>query len=242
MWQFLLPALGSVLGGLAGGRAQGRQSAAQTNLQRDQLATQQYGTQQNALIQALLAAENANMGRANLDLNRRQFQLSAPGQRGQNAVRGDMMANAQDVSISHPRATLPQISGGMRPSMLSGNTRALGQDMSRQALLQQLKGDNFEDVPQQNWGGAVLKPPSQTPLPQGNWFDKFLGVAAPIAAIGGAFGQAAQDSESNAWLKQLLQQPTAAGNMAQPLPMPPGWRPQQGQLQPQAPIQPYMGG
>ena len=91
--------------------------------------------------------ENAVQGRAGLDLQRRQFALNAPGQRASNAVRGDTLANAQDAQVSGTRIPIPQISGGLRPSMFSGNTRQLGSDMSRQALLQQLAGDKFESLP-----------------------------------------------------------------------------------------------
>lgn len=223
-WNLLIPligAAGSVLGGVAGARGAGRQAAANANAQQDQLRTSQYGTQQNALIQALLAAEAGKMNRAQLDLLRRTFALNAPTTRAQQSVRGDVMANAQDVRVpDHPRANVVRIEGGMRPSMLSGNTRALGAEMSRKALMDQLAGDKFEDVPEQNWGGAVLQPPGVTSLPKASGFDKFLNIAAPIAgAVGGGY-QAYTDQQNLDWLKALLQGQTTAGQMARPQPLP----------------------
>lgn len=214
-WQFAIPAISALVSKLAGGRAEGKQAAAGTNLQRDQLATQQYGTNQNALLTALMAAETGNMNRAKLDLDRRQFTFDAPDQRGATAVRGDLMSRAQDVNITHPRAHIPQITGGARPSMLSPETRQTGQAMTRDALMGQLKGDTFADVPQQNFGGAVLKPPTQTPLPQSNWLDKVLSVASPIAGIAGGLMTAQNDSQNQDWLRKFLEQQSAAGRMSQ---------------------------
>lgn len=225
-WGMVIPAIGSLLGNLAGGRAKGKEAAANANQQQDVLRTSQYGTQQNAVIQALLAAEAGRMNRAQLDLLRRTFALNAPTTRAQQAVRGDVMSRAQDVRVpDHPRANVVRIEGGMRPSMLSGNTRALGAEMSRKALVDQLAGDKFQDVPEQNWGGAVLQPPGVTPLPKASGFDKFLNIAAPIAGAVGGGMQAYTNQQNMDWLKQLLIGQTTAGQIArpQPQPFPPQW-------------------
>lgn len=210
---------GAVADSLAAGRAQGRGAAAQANTQ-----------QQQQLLQALLAQEQANQNRANLDLNQRNFQLTAPNKRGSTAVLGDLLSRAQDVKIT-PRAGLekyvPQVTGGFKPSNLSPETRQLGQSMTQNALTQQLKGDSFTNPPVQDFSQA--KP---LPLPQANGLDKFLSIAGPIAGIAGAVGQSQQDASNAAWLRQLLQgaQPTTASQLARPLPMPQNWQPQQGQL------------
>ncbi len=95
-----------------------------------------------------LGAVNAGLGIGQLDLAQKDFALAAPGRRAGNSVRGDILANAQDVSINLP-STIPKttISGGLRPSMMSPATRELGGLMSTQALEQQKAGDKFAPLP-----------------------------------------------------------------------------------------------
>lgn len=152
--------IGDALGGLSRGRQQGRID--ETN------ATQ--GQDRNALYRY-----NAQLGQADMDLKRKNYTLDAPGKRASNSVRGDILANAQDVSIGLP-STIPQttISGGLRPSMFSANTRALGGEMSSQALASQQAGDTFSDLP---------APPELTPLPQAGKTDSILNSAAGIASL-----------------------------------------------------------
>ena len=107
-----------------------------------------YGLNRDALkLQGAEFGENARMNRGRLDLEQRDFALAAPGRRARTAVQGDTLANAQDVQVGGARIPIPQISGGLRPSMRSENTRALGRDMSRTALLGQMQGDTFEKPP-----------------------------------------------------------------------------------------------
>jgi hypothetical protein len=203
-WNFVIPAVASLIGNIAGGRSQGKQAASSTALQQDQIANQRYGTQQQATMNALLGASNENLRTADTDLERRKYTLDAPDQRGATAVKGDLMSRAQDVNITHPRATIPTITGGARPSMLSPETRQLGQSMTRNALAQQLAGDTFTDVPQQDWKGGVLTPPQPNAQPTSNWFDKFLSVAGPIAGAAGAVATGQQESQSNDIIQELL--------------------------------------
>jgi hypothetical protein len=102
--------------------------------------------------------ENAKQGRAATDLAQRSYALNAPSTRAGQSVRGDIMANAQDASISHPRATIPQMSGGLKPSLFSENTRNLGQEMSRKALADQMAGDTFADMGDLPTFKAVAEP------------------------------------------------------------------------------------
>ncbi len=214
----VIPELGKIASGIAGARAQGRQAAATTNTARDQLATQQYQTQQNAQIQSLLGAENANMNRANLglsqagmDLNQRKFALDAPNARAGQAVRGDMLNRSTAFRIPDTaRIKVNHIQGGFNADMLSPETRQLGRVMTQQALNAQQKGDTFapmsSDVPQQNWGGAVMKPPALSDLPQANGFDSFLNVASPLLGIGGAITSAFQQNKDQNLIDELLKQ------------------------------------
>lgn len=93
------------LGAAAGGRAQGR------NL--DNLANIGFAQAQNDLYNS---------------------ELEAPQKIAHNAVRGDILSNARDVSIAAPSTIpVPTISGGLRPSMFSDTTRALGKNITANA-------------------------------------------------------------------------------------------------------------
>lgn len=183
MWQFLIPAIGSILGGMASGASKGRQQTTENNATQDNQRTTQYGINQNAILEALKAAESGNMNRAGLDLQQRQFALNAPTTRMSQSARGSMLANAQDLQISHPRANIPTITGGMRPSALTPETRQLGQLVARQTLMDQMKGDTFEAVPQQDWQGGVVAPPGVTPQPQPSGLEKWGGIAGILGNL-----------------------------------------------------------
>lgn len=73
------------------------------------------------------------------------------GQQAGNAVRGDILAGAKPVSVSGPitgtHGRIPQITGGLSPALFSSNTRTLGQNMNRQALLDQMNTPKI-NIPQ----------------------------------------------------------------------------------------------
>lgn len=195
MFQFLIPAisaLGGVLGGAAKGASEGRQNQAAYQMNQNNNATSQYGTNQQAVMQALQGAEKAGLDRAQLDLLRRQFGLQAPQQRMSNAARGSVLANVQDVQVSHPRAHIPTITGGARPSNLTPEARQLGALIARQSLMDQMKGDNFSEVPMQNWQGGVLPKPGVAGYPQAGGFEKFAGAAGLVGSGLGAIQDAIQ--------------------------------------------------
>lgn len=93
------------LGAAAGGRAQGR------NL--DNLSNIGFAQAQNDLYNS---------------------ELAAPQKLASNAVRGDILSNARDVSIAAPSTIpVPTISGGLRPSMFSDTTRQVGKNITANA-------------------------------------------------------------------------------------------------------------
>jgi hypothetical protein len=179
-------ALGKVLGGASQGASAGRQLETQNNATQDTQRTTQYGINQQAILDALKQAESANMNRATLDLNQRNFALNAPTTRMSQSARGSMLANAQDLQISHPRANIPTITGGMRPSALTPETRQLGALVARQTLMSQMKGDTFDAVPQQDWKSGVVAPPGVTPQPQASGLEKWGGIAGILGNLAGA--------------------------------------------------------
>lgn len=166
--------------------------------QENDFATKTYGLDLDTANQANrfgLDKVNAGVNVGNLELDQRRYALDAPGKRAGNSVRGDILANSQDVSFSGLPAGIPNISinGGLRPSMFSDNTRQLGRDISAQALDQQRKGDAFGALPTlPDYQGPTGKlptykapapyvnpPPAPTmaPQPQSNGVDTALNIA-----------------------------------------------------------------
>lgn len=162
--------LSGPLSAIASGRAQGAQAEAGLSQSQDRNAISLYGAENaananennfdlgrgNLALSTSTAANNFGLNRGSLanqnaatDLAQRNFQLAAPGKRAGNAVRGDILSNAQDVAFSGLPSNIPvpTISGGLRPSMFSADTRALGADISSQARAAQAKGDTFAPLP-----------------------------------------------------------------------------------------------
>ena len=167
------------LGGLVAGRQAGREVQTRVQQEQDRLAQGLYGGQ----LSAANIGTNQQLAGANLDLNRRQFGLSAPQTRASNAVRGDILANARDFSYGAPsmigNIPVPSSSGGLRPSIFSQNTRDLGALMSSQALEGQQSGDAFSPL---NFS-PLPTAPSLTPLPEAGGLDKVLNTAGTIGSL-----------------------------------------------------------
>lgn len=121
---------------------------------------------------------NAGVNVGNLNLAQQKQALSAPGQLAGQSVRGDVLANSQDATVSGLPSYIHvgNVSGGLRPSMLSASSRALGGQMSRNALADSTSGKFTTQAPLPTVPGA-------TPLPSAGAFDKVL----QGGAIGGSF-------------------------------------------------------
>lgn len=156
--------LGEDATALEAGRTAGRLQQAGLNSNQDQL--RQRAAQM--LNDALLAQT--------------KFNMQAPRQEGQNSAYGDLLANVQDAGVSgpivHTHGQIPQITGGLRPSLLSANTRQLGQNISRTALMRNMSGADNLDL--------AKNVPSPTPLPQGNAFDTTLNGLGLAGGLGGS--------------------------------------------------------
>ncbi len=182
------PSTASKIGQTAGSIEQGRLAAmiAQAKIQQEQ----------DALA---LSRTRAGVDVGNLNLAQQKSALAAPGQLAGQSVRGDVLANSQDATISglpsyiHPA----QISGGLRPSMLSASSRAMGGNMSRQALADQMSGKytTMRDLP---------TVPEATPLPEAGKLDTALqwtaGAGSFLDALGryGGGGRPASASTASA--------------------------------------------
>jgi len=100
-----------------------------------------------------------------LDLRQRQFGLDATDQRAQQAIRGGLMANLQDVGLGAPKGiNVTSFSGGLRPSAMGAGAREFGTIMGQQALdAQRAGGEKFDKI---DFGAApTLGDPLAAPTP-----------------------------------------------------------------------------
>lgn len=197
--------IGDSLGANEKGRADARQAQAQANAQYDRTAADLYRATTEANTAKNTYNLNATTGQNNFDLSRgtlansnaatdlsqRNFALAAPGKRAGNAVRGDILSSAHDVSVSGlaPGQSAVQFNGGLHPDMFSDSTRALGANMSSQALSEQQAGDHFAPLPDLP---DYVKPPTYTDgppaptptaMPQAGPVDSILNTAGTVGNI-----------------------------------------------------------
>jgi hypothetical protein len=187
--QSVAPAAAQIASSYVQNRAAGKQAEAAANQTQDRNAQTSYTTDKSLDLQALLREYESQLARRDGMLKEYQAQLDAPAQRAANAVQGDILANAQDVYIDHPRANVVHANGGLRPSMFSGDTRALGGLMSKEALLSQMAGSpkpysQMDDIDLTEI--TRRKAPELTDLPQTTPFDRVMSGLA----LGGAFATA----------------------------------------------------
>lgn len=182
-WWDAVPAIAGAVGKIAGNSAKGSadQRAVENNsaAQRNALLAQLYSIQQNATQNALTASSSEKLAQGNQDLNRREFALNAPSARGRQAVKGSIMANAQDATLSgvpdRIASRIPTINGGLRPSLFDANTRQLGSEMTRDAIMDQLAGDNFDTMTPTDFKSGILSSPQLEEFQKSGLLEKILG-------------------------------------------------------------------
>ena len=122
------------------------------------------------------AEANAQIAQDRNAITAAQVNLGAPDARLASSVKGDIASNAKDFSYGAPTMVgnipVPTSTGGLRPSILSPTTHALGTLNSQQALSNETAD-----------GG---KPAAVTPLPQATPTDSILNSAGMIASLMGA--------------------------------------------------------
>ena len=165
---------GSAAVGAAGAA---RNEEANLALSRDRNRASIYNTQQQAQLSA-----------AQIDLLRRKYLAEVPQERLTAAAHGDQLANAQDAYATHPRANVVHFSGGIRPSNLSANTRALGGLVSGDMLKQQQSGDTFDPT-----SSLLVAPPSEMTMPTASTLEKVLGGMSLVPTV---IGQGANSAGS----------------------------------------------
>jgi hypothetical protein len=206
-WGAIINAGAQVGAAYAANKAQGRVLEAQANQAQDRTAQSGYATDKSLDLEALVRAYAAEQERAAGILKEHEARLAAPQSRASNAVRGDILANVQDVGVSAPPGVnVTSFSGGLRPSLLSANSRMLGQQMSKEALLSALNNDTptpFSSMPRVDLSSITGRSaPEQTALPQASNLDKVMEQIGLWGGIASGIGTA------------MNQQPTTAGTIA----------------------------
>lgn len=170
----LLKAYGAAGAGAAQGQAAERtnENSYQTNANNTE--TSRYATQQGNLVNTLGLNENATMNRANLG-------LQAPTTRANQVLKGSLMELLQPVKISHPRATIPTISGGLNGDVLSALARSAGKTLQTQgndALVSK------SDVPAPvDYTSKLSAAPEITPYKEPGAGETALGTTSTIANV-----------------------------------------------------------
>lgn len=141
----LISGIGGLFGALGKGKAAGREAEAAMSPQ----------LQQQALQAAL-------------------FNRQAPQMRLGAAARGDMFANAQPAKLSGSGRDL-RMQGGLSPALLSPQSRQLGQQVTRQALMSQMKPGTGGDP--YSFDAKRFAPP------QSGVMDKILGIGGIAGAV-----------------------------------------------------------
>ncbi len=190
-WGQLISAGSQIASAYAQSRAQGRQAEAVANQAQDRNTQNAYATDKSLDLEALVRAQQAELDRMKGVMSEYDTRLSAPQSRAANSVRGDILANVQDVGVSGPPGVnVTSFSGGLRPSLLSGNSRALGQQMSKEALLDALAGSPtpFTDTKPLDLSSITGRTsPEGTPMPQASGMDRVMeqiGLYGGLATAG----------------------------------------------------------
>ncbi len=120
--------LGKIMGKGAEGSAAERTNKNDFQTRQNQLANQQYTTQQNAATSLAGLQENATMNRA-------QMGVTAPSARMKQALLGSLLQNYQPRSVSAPAGIrMGNVSGGLDLSAISQAAKGGGGELERQAL------------------------------------------------------------------------------------------------------------
>lgn len=204
-WGQLISAGAQIGGSIAASRAQGRAAEAAANQRQDQGAQNAYATDKSLDLEALVRAQQAELDRMKGVMSEYDTRLAAPQSRAANAVRGDILANVQDVGVNAPAGVnVTSFSGGLRPSLLSGNSRALGQQMSKEALLDALNGSptpftNTKPLDLSSITGR--QSPTQTALPQPSGMDRVLEAIGTYGSLAGGLMNSQRPNTSGGWLE-----------------------------------------
>jgi hypothetical protein len=191
--------VGAAATGAARGQSDERQNQNLYNINTNNAQTQRYGIRQNALSDAANMQERGTMDRAGL-------KLAAPDKRASQVVRGSLMELLQPAKISHPRAVIPQMSGGLTPAALSDAVRQSGRD------LQSIAGDALRtgsDVPEMpDFKANVLDAPDIAEYEDPSGTETALSTGGSIASLIAALAKQGQGDPNKKIVQPQPQTPT----------------------------------
>jgi hypothetical protein len=204
--------IGKITGHAGKEAADQRTNQNQQLLQQQGLINQLFGTHQNAVMQALMAGSNEKQNQTQTDLEQRKFALAAPGARASQAVRGSLIQNVQPASFSglpdRVSNSIPHLSGGLNPSAISAEARGAGGELTRQAVMNLLKGDQFAPQTPTDFNAGVLPVPQMGAMQQPGKLESILGALGLGGSLLGGIGdlyntrrrtQATEPSDSAGW-------------------------------------------
>jgi len=169
--------IGAAAGGAAGGQATERELENKYNINTNNATTQRYGIQQGARNDLLAMLEKAGLDRSKLG-------MESDAQRGNQMIRGSLLANVQPAKLSHPRANIPQMSGGLTPAALSPMARQAGSLLQTKAMGALESGSDIPAMP--DFKGAEITPPELTPYQQPGKGESILsGIGATAGLLPG---------------------------------------------------------
>lgn len=204
-WGSLISAGAQIGASYAASKAQGRQAEAVANQAQDRGAQNAYATDKSLDLEALIRGYQAELDKAKGQLSEYETKLAAPQARASNSVRGDILANVQDVGFDAPAGVnVTSFSGGLRPSLLSGNSRALGGQMSKEALMDALSGTPtpYSDMTPVDLSSITGRTsPAQTELPQPSGMDKVMEQIGLWGGLATAGLNSQQRPNTGGWLE-----------------------------------------
>lgn len=175
----LLSGLGQVAGGAAKGSSDQRMSENQQMLGHDALQNQQYGTQQNAQMQA-----------GGLDLQRQGFSEDARGNRAKQALIASILQNFQPGHVGVSGVKDANLTGGVLASLGNAGSQASLAQLYKDALSAQMTPDHFS-------GGEILHPPTLSQPKGSGVLEKVLGGVGLGGSLLGALSKNPDDEQRN---------------------------------------------
>lgn len=205
-WGSLISAGAQIASSYAASKAQGRAAESAINQRQDASAQNAYATDKSLDMEALVRAYQAELDRSKGIMSEYEQKLAAPQSRAANSVRGDILANVQDVGFdAPPGVNVTSFSGGLRPSLLSGNSRALGAQMSKEALLDALSGGGptpySHQQPLDLSSITGRTSPEQTALPQPSGMDKVMEQIGLWGGLAGGLANSQRQPNGGQWLE-----------------------------------------